>query len=184
MHSWLSQAPYGGNPSKAPRAIRKLARPPLPEHLRRRRREVGIDAVARQRVVAHHLEFHPHHAAGSVALAGRRIVHRRFRAVDYITHAARDGPSPWAEMAAILRLELLWGGWCDALDWLQDCPDASAVALLGRLEEAERIVSTGRTCVRCSGGCSSGEASWPTSWSTPRPKLRCRIPVEYRKWRW
>ena len=47
-----------------------------------------------------------------------------------------------------------------------------------------RIVSAGGTCVRCSGGCSSGEASWPTSWSTPRPEQRCRIPVEYRKWRW
>ncbi len=46
-----------------------------------------------------------------------------------------------------------------------------------------RIVSAGLTCVRCSGGCSSGEASWPTSWSTPRPEQRCRIPVEYRKWR-
>ena len=29
------------------------------------------------------------------------------------------------------------GVWCDVLSWLQEDPDASAVALLGRLQEAE-----------------------------------------------
>ena len=29
------------------------------------------------------------------------------------------------------------GVWCDVLGWLQEDPDASAVALLGRLQEAE-----------------------------------------------
>ena len=29
------------------------------------------------------------------------------------------------------------GVWCDALGWLQEDPDASAVALLGRLQETE-----------------------------------------------
>ena len=29
------------------------------------------------------------------------------------------------------------GVWCDALSWLQEDPDASAMALLGRLQEAE-----------------------------------------------
>ena len=40
----------------------------------------------------------------------------------------------------------------DVLSWLQEDPDASAVVLLGRLQEAERIVSTGLTYVRCSAG--------------------------------
>ena len=73
-------------------------------------------------------------------------------------HTWRTRPGPFA------------GVWCDVLGWLQEDPDASAVALLGRLQEADRIDSAGCTCVRCSGGCSSGEASWPTSWSTPRPE--------------
>ena len=29
------------------------------------------------------------------------------------------------------------GVWCDVLGWLQEDPDASAVALLGRLQEPE-----------------------------------------------
>ena len=77
----------------------------------------------------------------------------------------------------------LFNDWCDLVGWLQEAPDASAVALLNSAgcKRRNRIDSAGRTCVHCNGGCSSGEASWPTSWSMPRPKQRCRTPMECRK---
>ena len=36
-----------------------------------------------------------------------------------------------------MREDLFEGVWCDVLDWLQQDQDASPVALLGRLREAE-----------------------------------------------
>ena len=59
------------------------------------------------------------------------------------------------------------GVWCDVLSWLQEDLDASAVVLLGRLQEAEPDRFSRAHSVRCSAGCSSGAASWPKSWSTP-----------------
>ena len=54
-HSWLSQVPNDGNPSRAPRTLGQLVSRPLAEHLGGRHRgEVGIDEVALQRAVAHH----------------------------------------------------------------------------------------------------------------------------------
>ena len=41
-------------------------------------------------------------------------------------------PPPWLH-----RPDPFEGVWCDVLGWLQEDPDASAVVLLGRLQEAE-----------------------------------------------
>ena len=74
------------------------------------------------------------------------------------------------------------GVWCDVLGWLQEEPDASAVALLAGCSPPIPTATAGRTCERCSGGCNSGEASWRTSWSMQRLKQRCRNSTECRKW--
>ena len=76
------------------------------------------------------------------------------------------------------------GVWCDVLSWLQEDPDASAVVLLGRLQEAEpdrfsraHLRTLQRRVQQWRG---SGAASWPKSWSTPRlvspwrDSLQCR----------
>ena len=43
--------------------------------------------------------------------------------------------------------------WCDVLGWLQEEPDASAVALLSRLQSAHPDRSTARhVCVPCTQG--------------------------------
>ena len=76
------------------------------------------------------------------------------------------------------------GVWCDVLEGLQEDPDASAMALLGRLQADHRTGSAGRTCARYSTGCSSGEALWQTSWSTPGRNLPRQAQVDCRKWRW
>ena len=53
------------------------------------------------------------------------------------------------------------------LSWLEEDPDASAVVLLERLQEAEpERLSRAHLYGRCNGECRNGEASCPASWST------------------
>ena len=74
------------------------------------------------------------------------------------------------------------GVWCDVLGWLQEDPDASAVALLSRLQETEADrfsrahLRTLQRRVRQWRGIMADRRS------TPRPKQSCRIPVECRQW--
>ena len=72
------------------------------------------------------------------------------------------------------------GVWCDVLSWLQEDPDASAVVLLGRLQEAEPDRFSRAHLRTLQRGCSSGAASWPKSWSTPRLVSPWRDPLQCR----
>ena len=97
------------------------------------------------------------------------------------THSPRErklaAPRTWRT-----RADPFAGVWCDVLGWLQEEPDASAMALLGRLQAAEPDRFSRAQLKRCSGGCNSGAASWRTSWSTQRLKQRCRNSTEGRNW--
>ena len=73
------------------------------------------------------------------------------------------------------------GVWCHVLGWLQEDPDASAVAFLGRLQETEPNRFSRAHLRTLQRGVSSGEASWQASWSTLRPKLRWLTTVDCRK---
>ena len=61
------------------------------------------------------------------------------------------------------------GVWCDVLGWLQEDPDASAVALLTSCSQLIRTGSKGLTCALCSGGCNNRGVSWRVTWFTPFP---------------
>ena len=97
------------------------------------------------------------------------------------THSLRErkmaAPRTWRT-----REDPFAGVWCDVLGWLQEEPDASAVALLGRLQAAEPDRFSRAHLRTLQRRCSSGAASWPTSWSTQRLKRRCRNSAECRKW--
>ncbi len=99
-----------------------------------------------------------------------------------ILHGGARGRKVAAPRTWRTREDPFAGVWCDVLGWLQEEPDASAVALLAGCSPPIPTATAGRTCERCSGGCNSGEASWRTSWSMQRLKQRCRNSTECRKW--
>ena len=74
------------------------------------------------------------------------------------------GPRTWRT-----RPDPFEGVWCDVLEWLQVDPDASAVALLDRLQSTYPNRFDRPTCALCSGGYSNGGVSWRVNWSTPYP---------------
>ena len=67
------------------------------------------------------------------------------------------------------------GVWGEVPGWLQEDPDASAVALLGGCSPPIPAATARHTYVPCSGGCSSGAASWPKNWFIARPMRLSRI---------
>ena len=55
------------------------------------------------------------------------------------------------------------GVWCEVLGWLQEDPDASAIALLGRLQEAVSRVNY--ICRLASKFCRFTSFAWPRCWA-------------------
>ena len=72
------------------------------------------------------------------------------------------------------------GVWCDVLGWLQEDPDASAVALLGRLQEAEPDRFSRAHLRTLQRRVQQWRGIWPKSWSTPRLVSPWRDPLQCR----
>ena len=94
-------------------------------------------------------------------------------------HASRERwvqpPRTWRT-----RPDPFEGVWCDVLSWLQEDPDAKAIALLNRLKSAHPDRFSDTHWRTCNAECSSGAASWPKSWSALRSMSLCRNSLQCR----
>ena len=82
------------------------------------------------------------------------------------------------------RKDSFEGVWCDVLEWLQEDPDASAMAPLGRLlaNQANRVQPGQPAHVAAAGAAVARHHGKQAG--TPRPNLRRPNSVDCRQWRW
>ena len=75
------------------------------------------------------------------------------------------------------------GVWCDVLGWLQEEPDASAVALLGRLQSAHPDRYSQAHLRTLQRGVQQWRGIMAKNWFTAGPMKLSRTRVQCRNWR-